>query len=135
MSRSLPKPAKEPCVTCPYRKDVPSGIWHPSEYVKLPQYDGTIADQAMAGALGLFMCHQKDGCLCGGWLATHGPENLLALRIGKVDPSVWDYAPKTPCWSSGAEAAAHGMEHIKDPKVAARRKIDWLTRKLGETGS
>jgi hypothetical protein len=125
--------AKEPCVTCPYRKDVPSGIWHPSEYAKLPRYDGTIAEQAFLGALGPFMCHQKDGCLCGGWLATHGPENLLALRVARdVDPSVWDYDPKTPVWASGAEAAAHGLEHIRDPREAARRKIAWLQRKQEE---
>ena len=115
-------------MTCPYRKDVPSGIWHPSEYAKLPRYDGTITDQALLGAMELFMCHQKDGCICGGWLATHGPENLLAVRMhsSRLDPSVFDYDPKTPVWASGAEAAAHGMAHIRDPKVAARRKIAWL---------
>jgi hypothetical protein len=123
-------------VTCPYRKDVPSGIWHPSEYRRLVAYDGTIPDQALAGALGLFLCHQKDGCLCGGWLATHGPENLLALRLSRnVDPGVWDYDPKTECWSSGAEAAAHGLAHIRNPKVAAQRKIKWLTRKLEGGGA
>lgn len=127
---ALPKPPKVPCGTCPYRQDVPSGIWDPSEYAKLPRFDGTIADQLLLGAAGLFMCHQRDGCLCGGWLATHGPENLLALRMSKVDPSTWDYDPPTPVWSSGAEAAAHGMRDVHKPGVAAKRKMKGLARKL-----
>ena len=53
------------CASCPYRKDVPSGIWEQSEYDKLPKYDGETWEQAGA----LFMCHLRDGCLCGGWLA------------------------------------------------------------------
>jgi hypothetical protein len=128
----LPKPARAPCVTCPYRRDVPSGIWHPSEYAKLPLYDGDMASQAMAGAIGIFLCHQKDGCLCGGWVKTHGAANLLALRITPVDPSTFDYDPATPVWSSGAEAALHGIRDIAHPKRAARRKITWLERKAAQ---
>lgn len=30
------KPPKVPCGTCPYRRDVPAGIWHGEEYAKLP---------------------------------------------------------------------------------------------------
>lgn len=28
-------PRKTPCASCPYRKDVPSGVWEASEYEKL----------------------------------------------------------------------------------------------------
>lgn len=79
MTTDLPKPPKVPCGTCPYRRDVPSGVWAAEEYDKLPGYDGDVPDQLRAGAMGLFMCHQRDGCLCGGWLMAHGPDNLLAL--------------------------------------------------------
>lgn len=83
-------PPKVPCGSCPYRKDVPSGIWHPDEYAKLPAYDRETPFQPTS----LFMCHQRDGCLCGGWLMTHDRRHLLALRIaaGRIDPAVFDYA-------------------------------------------
>ena len=29
----------KPCASCPYRCDVPSGVWHPDEYAKLEVYD------------------------------------------------------------------------------------------------
>jgi hypothetical protein len=56
---------------------VPSGIWAAEEYDKLPLYDGETFEQAPH----LFMCHQRDGSLCGGWLACHDPHELLALRL------------------------------------------------------
>jgi hypothetical protein len=37
--------AARPCASCPYRKDVPSGIWAAHEYTKLLAYDGDILDQ------------------------------------------------------------------------------------------
>jgi hypothetical protein len=125
---SLPKPPKVPCGTCPYRRDVPSGIWAAEEYAKLPDYDGETWEQALKGAIGLFMCHQRDGCLCGGWLMVHDRHHLLALRITPVDPSVWGYNPTTPVFGSGAEAAAHGMKDIEAPSVEAAVKIEGLVR-------
>lgn len=124
----LPKPPKVPCGTCPYRKDVPSGIWDASEYVKLPEYDGGTTDQLMKGAMALFMCHQNDGCLCGGWLLTHDRNHLLALRMHKVDPSVWDYAPDIEVFASGQEACDHGLADIADPSPQAERKIAGLLK-------
>ena len=124
----LPKPPKVPCGSCPYLKSTPSGLWHKDEYHKLPLYDGEIIDQIMNGAMGLFMCHQQDGCLCGGWLMTHGVENLAALRLKAVDPSVADYAPDVPVWASGREACDHGLRDIEEPSRVAQRKIDGLER-------
>lgn len=126
-----PKPPKKPCGTCPYRRDVPPGVWHADEYAKLPNYDGSIMEQLVQDAVGLFMCHQRDGCLCGGWLVTHGAENLLALRLHSVDLSAFDYAPGVPCFESGAEAAAHGISGIDDPPEEARRKIAGLLKLKG----
>jgi len=124
---------KAPCKSCPYRKDVPSGVWAEEEYVKLPVYDGEIIDQLTKGGMGLFMCHQQDGNLCAGWLATHGADNLLALRLNghKVQDKVWDYKTSVPVFASGAEAAAHGMAEIDEPSDKAMKVVSRLSSKLG----
>jgi hypothetical protein len=130
------KAPPKPCGSCPYRQDVPSGIWHEEEYAKLASYDGNIIEQLDAGALGVFMCHQRDGCLCGGWLATHGPKNLLALRVNTdVDPSVADYETDVPVWPSGVDAAAHGMKDIDDPSPKAQKVINGLMKLPGIVGA
>lgn len=125
------KALKEPCKFCPYRQDVPSGVWAAEEYQKLPGYDGEIIDQFENGGHGLFLCHEKNGCLCTGWLACHGAENLLAIRLhGRfVSEQVFDIDPKTPVFSSGAEAALHGLKGVPAPDEKARRAIDILEKK------
>jgi hypothetical protein len=115
-------------------RGTPSGLWAAEEYAKLPGYDGEIVDQLMQGASALFLCHQRDGCLCGGWLQTHGVDNLLALRMHPVDRSTWGYDAGVDCYDSGAEAAAAGMADIAAPKPEARRKIDGLVRLLEAKG-
>jgi hypothetical protein len=123
------KAPKVPCGSCPYRRDVPSGIWHRSEYDKLPKYDGETWEQSPA----LFMCHQRDGRLCGGWLACHGPGELLALRIPKnVDPAVYDFKTDVPVFASGAEARAHGLREVHNPGPKAGKMIEGLLRKRDE---
>lgn len=119
-------PPTRPCGSCPYRRDVPSGIWEAEEYAKLPEYDRETWQQPPA----LFMCHQQDGCLCGGWLAAHDRDQLLALRIhaSRLDPAVWDYDPGVPVFASGAQAAAHGIAAIANPSPKAQRKINGLVR-------
>lgn len=120
----LPKPPKVPCGSCPYRRDVPSGIWSRADYDKLPRFDGPTWGQDTH----LFFCHQKDGCLCGGWLLAHDREHLLALRLHAVNPGVWTYDPGTPVFGSGAEARAHGLRDLERPSEAAQRKMDGLLR-------
>lgn len=118
-----------PCGSCPYRKGVPSGIWEKHEYDKLPDYDGPTWAQSPA----VFMCHQQDGCLCGGWLACHDPQELLALRFHRnIDRSVYSYSTKVAVFSSGAEARAHGLQKIKRPGPRARKMIEGLVRKRNE---
>lgn len=129
MSRDLPKPGKAPCGTCPYRKDVPSGVWHPDEYAKLPGYDGEIVDQLLAGATALFFCHQQDGCLCSGWVGCHDMDHTLATRMHSVAPETFDYVSPVPLFASGAEAAAHGVADVEEPGDLAQQAIDKLTRK------
>jgi hypothetical protein len=125
--------AKVPCGSCPYRKDVPSGIWAQIEYDKLPKFDGEIIDQLLAGATGIFMCHQRDGNLCAGWLACHGPRELLAMRLAsdkKIDPALFDYHTNVPVFGSGAEARQHGMKDIPEPGHKAKKMMTGITRKI-----
>lgn len=37
-----------PCHSCPYRRDVPSGVWATEEYDKLLPYDADTASQPSA---------------------------------------------------------------------------------------
>ena len=125
--------AKIPCGSCPYRRDVPSGVWAAVEYDKLPLYDGDMLEQMLKGGQVAFYCHQQDGKLCAGWVGAHGPYNLIALRVIEVssqpasplDPSVWAYKPHpcVPLFKTGAEACAHGKREIKRPGPKARRTV------------
>jgi hypothetical protein len=123
-------PRKRPCASCPYRKDVPSGVWAESEYEKLPQYDGEIHEQIEKGALATFGCHQADGHLCAGWTGHRDPSELLAVRLavnaGHIPEAVLDYTTDVPLWSSGQEAAEHGMAEIDAPSEKADRIINKL---------
>lgn len=131
------KSAKAPCTSCPYRRDVPSGVWAAHEYDKLPDYDGEIGEQAVKKAAALFYCHTHDDQLCAGWLGCHGPSNLLAVRLaayrGKLDPSVFEYKSPVPLFRSGAQAAAHGKRAIMRPGPRAKRTVVRLLRRRSTT--
>ncbi len=130
-------PAPRPCVSCPYRRDVPSGIWDASEYAKLPGYDGPTFAQPAA----LFLCHQHDrgddgARVCGGWAGCHDGNELLALRMAvssrevtvDVADAIRDYVSPVPLFASGAEAADHGMREIHQPSPAACTAMTKITR-------
>lgn len=131
--RKIKPPAVHPCGSCPYRRDVPSGVWADEEYDKLPEYDKDTAYQPP----GVFLCHQQNGCICAGWAATHDMDENLALRIaamsGSIEPDdyelVINYSTPTELFDSGEEAAAHGRAEIEQPGDKARKAIDKLTRK------
>jgi hypothetical protein len=123
-------PRKTPCATCPYRQDVPAGVWSPDEYVKLPPYDSPTYEQPV----GIFMCHQGDGKVCAGWAAVHGDTGCLALRMaGTFDPlvdreAVIAYTTDVPLFSSGTEAAEHGLGGTDNPDAAARAAVAKIMR-------
>lgn len=121
---------KRPCPTCPYRRDVPSGIWDETEYLKLITYDGDVPEQAAQGATRLFDCHQLDGNLCAGWVGTHDMANNLAVRIraADIDPAVYDYESPVPLFASGAAAAEHGLRDLAAPGDEALQRIQQLLR-------
>lgn len=127
------KPRKTPCASCPYRCNVPSGVWHEEEYDKLPAYDRDTADQPTA----VFYCHQADGAVCAGWLGFGDPGELLAVRIGtmfeRLDPSCMEYATDVPLFASGQEAADHGKKEIDTPTIAASAVILKIEKKRAQS--
>ncbi|MET9611698.1 DUF6283 family protein [Kitasatospora indigofera] len=136
MSSTIRPPAPRPCDSCPYRRDVPSGIWAAEEYEKLRAYDAPTAEQPAR----TFRCHQSDadseaGRVCAGWAGCHG-ETLLAPRIalltGDIDAPTFDavitYTSPVPLFSSGAEAANHGRADIDRPGPDADRLINKIIR-------
>ena len=130
-----PKP--NPCASCPYRRDVPSGVWSEGEYVKLPDYDLATGDQP----LGVFCCHQDDDRVCSGWAGTHDGEHLLALRMAQagrqmtaeaVEATI-EYVSPVPLFESGAEACAHGTPtwRSRPPALGDRGEGDAAARTEG----
>lgn len=127
----MPEPAvprKSPCASCPYRRDVPSGVWAAEEYEKLPGFDGDTAVQSPA----TFYCHQQDGAVCAGWLGHTEPSELLGVRVGlltgALDESCLDYRTDVALFASGAEAAAHGLRDLDTPGDSARDTMRKITR-------
>ncbi|MBN6034183.1 DUF6283 family protein [Amycolatopsis sp. 195334CR] len=130
-------PAPRPCASCPYRRDVPSGVWHTDEYEKLPRYDAETGEQPRV----LFLCHQNDGDdkhrrMCAGWAGCHDGDELLAVRLavlaGNISPetaqAVVDYQSPVPLFDSGAEAAEHGVRDINTPDSEALRTMEKIRR-------
>ena len=123
--------AKHACGSCPYRQDVPPGIWHDEEYAKLPNYDLPTGEQPV----GIFLCHQQDGRLCAGWVGCHDMEENMALRmavpLGSLDledvEAARAYVSPVPLFASGAEAAEHGLNGGRTPQTI--RTIERLSRK------
>ncbi|MER5378468.1 DUF6283 family protein [Streptomyces sp. NPDC002553] len=136
-------PAPRPCASCPYRTDVPSGVWSEEEYAKLPIFDGPTWSQSPR----LFICHQHSGDderarICGGWAGCHDGDQLLALRVAvaqgqitvEVAEAIRGYTSPVPLFASGAEAAAHGMRDVR-PGPEARRVMDKIVRVRPEVAS
>lgn len=133
-------PAPQPCVSCPYRRDVPSGIWAAEEYAKLRAYDADTPFQPPH----LFLCHQTGADhprvrVCAGWVGCHGSD-LLALRLaaarGIVDGTELDINRTTtavPPFSSGAAAADHGLRDIDAPGVRACEAMNKIADRRGDT--
>jgi hypothetical protein len=126
-------PAPAPCGSCPYRRDVPSGVWERDEYEKLVDYD----EPTYAQPISVFLCHQQDGRVCAGWCGTHDMENTLAVRLaaasGRVTPDTFDailaYETAVPLFASGREAHDHGVADLDEPRRDAVRTIQKLERR------
>jgi len=123
---------KGPCSACPYRRDVPSGVWADNEYDKLRAYDNETPYQPH----GTFMCHATPEAICHGWAVVHtsrGQEHdLLALRVmcSLYETEGVDIPePAVPLFSSGNEAADHGQADIEHPSLEAQKTVERLQRK------
>lgn len=116
---------RKPCTACPYRTDVPSGIWAREEYDKLPPYDAETFAQPVAG----FSCHTSPEFFCHGWALVHmnrgHNRELLALRFRPAELPPW----VMPLFKSGQAAADHGKADVDDPDQEALEKIDQLLRR------
>lgn len=129
-------PTSRPCGSCPYRRDVPSGLWDASEYEKLPKYD----DMNDPESWSVFQCHQQNGHACAGWVGVHDMENSIGLRLAVSSETVkdWDsfvdYETDVPLFDSGAEASEHGMREIDNPSPEGQRAIDRLRAKAYKRG-
>jgi hypothetical protein len=115
---------KRACGACPYRKDVPSGVWDSEEYDKLRPYDNPTAEQPFVG----FACHATPEFFCHGWAQVHtsrGSEyDLIALRFRPCEIP----RPSTEFFGSAAEAADHGQAEVETPSEEAIRVMDKLER-------
>lgn len=132
-------PALQPCVSCPYRTDVPSGVWAEAEYAKLPAYDRATMDQPLAP----FLCHQRNRRLCSGWVGCHDMNQSLGLRAAvsmgalSIDDceACLDYVSPVPLFASGAEAAAHGLRDMAAPGDRAQQVMAKIAKRNGRTTS
>ncbi len=131
MSRPLDC-AAAPCGSCPYRRDTPTGVWHPEEYEKLRHYTGSLDG---IPALGIFLCHQTNATgretVCRGWLTVERDSVAvrLALLRGTVTPEQVKRSVSTEIYTTGAEAADAGMRGVRAPNAKARRMMERLIRK------
>ena len=123
----------QPCEACPYRRDVPSGMWHADEYLKLPPYDAPTQEQPAAP----FLCHATPDFFCHGWAVVgmtrgHAYE-LLSLRLYEAlgGEASMVPEPKVPLFGSGLEAAEHGLRAIRRPGKKARALMDKLRERYG----
>jgi hypothetical protein len=124
MAKILPGP----CMACPYRKDVASGVWAEEEYDKLPPYDAPTCEQPFA----LFMCHATPEAVCHGWAVCHSnrghDKELIALRLVRVEGEIPEKS-KVPLFKSGTAAARHGKKDIEQPKPRAKATQTKLLKK------
>lgn len=116
-----------PCSACPYRRDVPSGVWARHEYEKLRAYDRPTADQPMA----TFQCHTSPEAYCHGWVLVHTLRehefDLLALRVWSLEGLIPQAV--VPLFTSGNEAADHGERDLAAPSEESKVVVSDLMRR------
>jgi hypothetical protein len=130
-------PSPTPCPSCPYRRDVPSGIWDRSEYDKLPAYDAETSEQPLA----VFLCHQpgeQAQRICSGWAACHDLSHSLSLRFTVIrgELSKEDFIKTlehgsvvtVPLFESGQAARDHGVRELDRVGERGREMIGKLDR-------
>jgi len=73
---------RKPCGSCPYRKDAPLRLWHPSEFENLLEND----EDTLRGHL--FACHATkkapEQSVCAGWLLDQDRRGLPSIQLRLV---------------------------------------------------
>lgn len=119
-----------PCTSCPYRADHPSGVWHPDEYAKLARYDDTTDPE-----LAVFHCHQENRTgrptVCTGWLHVHADSIAVRLAVitGRLPADALDHQCPIAFHPSGKAAAEHGLADAAQPGPEARQMQAMLQRR------
>lgn len=142
MADAIHGPARKPCTTCPYRRDVASGVWDEQEYEKLRDYDGPTWEQPEE----VWICHTSAAPtselrLCAGWCGCHDGEHLLALRVAEAHRTLMpevikaaiQYMSPVSLFDSGNEAADHGMADYQQPGREAIEAIAKVRRLRGRS--
>lgn len=123
-----PNVRSESCSSCPYRCDVPSGVWASATYDMLIPYDEPTQYQP----IGPFMCHATPDHYCHGWAVVGQSQprdhHLLALRMFPPDDGVIPEA-RTPLFGSHTEAAEHGKREVDNPSDEAKELANRLVGK------
>ena len=125
MSKLLVQPS--PSSACPYRCEVPPGVWAAEEYEKLRGFDDNTE-------FGTFLCHHTPAIgqktVCRGWLTVHAESVAVRLAVARglvTDDEryglVWE-----PLYGSGNEAADAGLSGVAEPEEAAQRMMARLVR-------
>ena len=125
---------KNPCASCPYRTDTPSGVWSAHEYQKLTEYD----DDSLEPAFSVFLCHHSTvrdvETVCRGWLSVAADSVAVRVAVlrGEITPKQRDAPVTVPLYATGAEAAHAGMVDVEAPGLAAIEMVERLkTKGLG----
>lgn len=130
----------EPCSSCPYLIEHPSGVWSREDYEKLRLYaerpDGQLPD-----ALGVFLCHHSrlgftEPAACRGW-ATVEADSIamrIALASGEIDEADIESGPIARLFPTGNAAADNGLDDIDHPGPAAQVMIDVIRAKAERAG-
>lgn len=105
-----------PCGSCPYRTDVPVGVWHTSNFRSL-----LLSDRDPDNG-NVFGCHLADGTICRGWLLDQKRRNLPSVRLRVVlatNPDAMDLLDRVqegdhPCFDTiEAMCRANGLDPDK----------------------
>jgi len=121
-----------PCSTCPYAVETPSGVWSPEEYEKLRLFD----DQHNP-RMATFLCHHSPmteaDAICRGWLTVHRKHPMVRVLIlrGAITADEVYREPTVELYESGTEAADAGEMNIGNPGPRARKAIAKLLRQKG----
>lgn len=133
--------APTPCTTCPYRRDVPSGIWDRSEYEKLPAYDHRdFGESPMA----VFHCHQEPmigkPTVCHGWLSVH--PDCIAVRMARFSGLITKehmaqipIKPDPKPYDSGQQAYRAGIKGIRRPGKKAEAAVRGLLKRKAKANA